>query len=525
VQRAGKSESVRVACLLVPELPAAAALRAEPELADRPLAVVSEAGPRAVVVSLSPAGARAGLHPGDALAHARAVCAGLAVRVASPAREAAARAALLDVALSVSPRAEGAAPGSGARAGEAIVHLEVSGLERLYPSEAGLANALVARAQRLALPAVVVLAGSRAAATLLARALARREGPGATRVIAPGAEARALASLPTDLLELDDVLAGTLSRFGLRRIGELLALPPALVASRLGSEAAVRLAPLRGQGGEPPIPMPRVARLEEELDFETPLDRLEPLAFALGGLLTRLLGRLAVRHLACGELELRLALESSGASAVEREGMDVRRVRLAAPSVEPRTWLRRLRAVLESDPPGAAIAGCGLAAEGQPARRDQLDLFRPAGPAPAALDALVAELAALCGEHRVGSPRIPDDPRPGAFSLGPFALEPSRDPPAGRAAPGPGSLALRMLRPPLPAVVRLCAGRPAWVGSAMSSGTVVHCAGPWRTTGGWWSEAQRFAFDSFDVATHDGLLMRLRYDHLRRRWEIDALYD
>jgi hypothetical protein len=54
---------------------------------------------------------------------------------------------------------------------------------------------------------------------------------------------------------------------------------------------------------------------------------------------------------------------------------------------------------------------------------------------------------------------------------------------------------------------------------------VVRCAGPWRTTGGWWTEAGRFAFDSYDVATSDGLLVRLRRDLLRDRWEIDAAYD
>jgi len=86
-------------------------------------------------------------------------------------------------------------------------------------------------------------------------------------------------------------------------------------------------------------------------------------------------------------------------------------------------------------------------------------------------------------------------------------------------------LSIRALRPPLLADVRLGAGRPVWIRSAVANGEVVHAAGPWRTTGGWWSEEQRFAFDAYDVATSDGLLVRLRYDHLRRIWEIDALYD
>jgi hypothetical protein len=68
-------------------------------------------------------------------------------------------------------------------------------------------------------------------------------------------------------------------------------------------------------------------------------------------------------------------------------------------------------------------------------------------------------------------------------------------------------------------------GGPAFVRSAVASGRVLHVAGPWRTTGGWWSAEDRFAYDYFDVQTSDGTLARLRYDHRARAWEIDAVYD
>jgi protein ImuB len=84
---------------------------------------------------------------------------------------------------------------------------------------------------------------------------------------------------------------------------------------------------------------------------------------------------------------------------------------------------------------------------------------------------------------------------------------------------------VRALRPPPPAEVRLRAGLPAWVRSAVASGDVVHCAGPWRSSGGWWSEGRHFACDVFDVATGDGLLVRLRHDRLRGTWHVDAVYD
>ena len=65
----------------------------------------------------------------------------------------------------------------------------------------------------------------------------------------------------------------------------------------------------------------------------------------------------------------------------------------------------------------------------------------------------------------------------------------------------------------------------AQIRSAISSGTILHAAGPWRTTGRWWSEDGRFAVDHYDVQVSDGSLLRLRFDWIRRRWEVDAIYD
>ena len=59
----------------------------------------------------------------------------------------------------------------------------------------------------------------------------------------------------------------------------------------------------------------------------------------------------------------------------------------------------------------------------------------------------------------------------------------------------------------------------------LANGEVTRCAGPWRTTGGWWSREERFAFDHFDVQTSDGLVVRLRRDLITGCWQIDAVYD
>jgi protein ImuB len=505
---------MRIACCLVPDLPLAAQLRAEPELVGRPLALASAPGPRAEIVGISPEAARRGIRRGSSIAQARAVCAELCVRVASPALVQTARDALLDAALGCAPRAALAPRASGAFAAEAAVLLDAAGVSSLFHSEAGFATALAARAEALGLPGCVAVASSRCVAHLAARRLASSQ-PGQVCVLPAGSEGAWLAPLPIDLLDPDDSLAQTLTSLGVHTLRDLLRLPRRALAARFGPPVLRLIALARGEEPELPLPIPAPARLREAIDLEFAAERLEALGFVLQGLLSRLLARLETRHLACGELVLALSLEGGG--------RDARRIGLAAPTLDLRLLVRLLWRSLEAQPPAAAVVAAVLETEGRPASLHQLDLFRPAGPAPAALGRTLAELAALCGHERIGAPELADDHRPDAFALAPFLPSPSEA--ASRAEGREHVLAVRALRPPVAAEVRTQHGRPEWIRSAVASGRVVQLAGPWRTTGGWWSREQRFAYDYFDVQTSDGSVARLRFDHLERRWQIDGVYD
>jgi protein ImuB len=503
---------VRIACLFVRDVVLAAELRARPEERGLALAIASGPGPRAEIFSVSPEAARRGVRPFRSVANARALCAELCVRVASPALERAAREALLDAALACSPRAAPAPRGAGVHAAEASVFLDASGVGTLFGSEAGFAAALAARALALGLPAVVAVAASRGVAHVAARAARPEE----VCVIPAGAEPAFLAPLPVDLLAPEDALAESLTRFGIRRIGELARLPPAALAARLGAAALALLARARGEEEPLPLPVHAETRLCEAIDLEYALDRLEPLGFVLRGLLSRLAARLGARGLVCGELELELGLEGGG--------RDARRIGVAAPTRDERALLGLLRLALETQPPCAPVEAAALATRGVPARADQLDLFRPAGPAPEVLGRTLAKLEALCGEGRVGVPAVAADHHPDAFGLGAFSAT-SREPEPRQADREEPPLALRALRPPAPAQVREQAGRPTWLRSAVANGPVLRVAGPWRTSGNWWSEERCFAYDSYDVHTGDGSVVRLRRDLLRRTWEIDGIYD
>ncbi|MCP3986816.1 MAG: hypothetical protein GY723_20715 [bacterium] len=514
--------SHRLACLLIPAMPLAAALRAHPELAGRPFAVASAAGPRAEILAVSPEAARSAVRPGTTVVHARAACAELHVQVTSPALERAARDALLDAALSTSPRAELAPAHTGLHAAEAAVFVDARGVEALFHSETGFASALGERAARLGLPGVVAVAASRGAARILARQLAFSGE--SLRVVPPGGDALALAPLSLDLLNPDDDLANALTRFGLHRVADLLRLPERTLTQRLGARIVPLLELARGHDPSPPPPAETTTRFEEAQELEFPVHRLEPLLFVLNGMLSRLLERLSCRSLALGELELELGFQSGGC--------DARRIGLAAPTLDPRLALRLIALSLESKPPGDAPAHVRLATPGAPLRGDQLDFFRSPGPSPAVLDQTLAELAALCGTERVGAPAVADDHHPDAYEVAAFR------PPHAPAAATPSSierapssiaagrhLALRALRPPVHAQVDAPGDQPRRVRSPLANGEVIHCAGPWRTTGRWWSEDERYAFDHYDVQTGDGWVFRLRKDHVARCWSIDAVYD
>jgi len=386
-----------------------------------------------------------------------------------------------------------------------------------------------------------------------------------TTVLPPGGDAAFLAPLALDLLNPEDALADALSRFGLRRVGDLLRVPERALLNRLGPALLPLLALARGEDASPPPRAPDAACFEEGSELEAPLAQQEPLLFVLRGLLARLAERLACRGLAFGALTLSCELEGGG--------RDVRTLGLAAPTLDVRAVLRLVALALEARPPSAAIDAIRVTTEGAVLRGDQLDFFAPAGPSPAALSRTLAELAALCGTERVGAPALADAHRPDAFALAPFALHaaagatrerarggergatarehvpgaraesavstPSTStrtsterledaPRAARALPASSALAsglaVRALRPPLAAAVRSARGAPHWVQSALANGEVLRCAGPWRTTGQWWSD-ERYAFDHYDVLTSDGNVVRLRRDLLHERWEIDGVFD
>jgi protein ImuB len=496
---------VRYACLLVLDLPLAAALRAEPELRGKPVALVEEGDERATIL--------AGWMRGLTVSQARTVRPDLVVRSLSIEGIRSAREALLDVACSVTPRVEDAVPG--------LVFLDLNGTQALFSSERGLLTALETRLGEVGLEGTRTGMGPTRTVAHLA---AYHRGGG--HIVAADTVEEFLNPLPVDLLDPPQEEAERLTRWGVRTLGELGALPRHALGSRLGEEG-VRLARrARGEDLAPFRPTPAAPRFEEGTETGYPAENLETLAFLLRSVLDRLTRRLRLRGLAMRELHLELGLESGELFS--------RPVRLAAPTLEVPVLVSLIRLTLEKDSPREPVERVRLVATPGGVETAQLDLFLPPLPAPSELAVTVARLEALCGSGRVGAPGLEDTHHPEAGHVDPFARENSQTPPPslqGGSPPPPSALALRALRPPLPVRVYGMEGGPARVeplkspgARGLHGGRVIHRAGPWRLYGEWWGES-RFARDYFDVELTDGGLYRLYRNLEDGGWFVDGIYD
>jgi len=382
--------------------------------------------------------------------------------------------------------------------GADTVILDIDGLGSLFGSVHEIANAV---AQRAGFPVNIAIAANPDAAFHAAR------GFQGISIVPEGDEAKFLATLPLALLSPAEEIAETLARWGIRTFRDLDALPDLGVAARLGEEG-VRLQKLaRGESSRPLVPVDAPQHFEEAMELEYPVDLLEPLLFVLGRLLGDVCGRLEEHALAAIELRLRLQLENAGEHA--------RAIRLPVPMRSSRVFLKLLELDLEKHPPAAPIVRVTLAAEPAKPRVTQNGLFIPLAPEPEKLELTLARIAAVVGDGNVGSPELLDTHRPGAFRMRPFGVKQQR---TGRNT-CPTQLAFRVFRPPLAAKVQ-----GSFVSAPGVRGKIVQQAGPWRTSGDWWTTAA-WARDEWDVALSDGSLYRIYCDASTGRWFIEGSYD
>jgi protein ImuB len=465
------------------------------------------------------------VRPGLTVSQARAVAGGrlgadhLLVFPAQPADTAAAVAALADLGYGFAPQVESV--------GERL-YLDVAELTQLYPEgERAVAQAIAAQAARLGLEVQVGVASSKTIARVVAQATDNGvvpTGTAATRAyLAPIPMATVLAAgLPVNIgndrgAEPAELLQ-QLKRWGINTLGMLAELPATEVALRLGRVGAFLHALARGTANEPFAPSLPPDALEEGTDIDYPVAEIEPLAFILRGLFDRALGRLTCRGLACAGLGLRFKLDP--------RGFDVRELTLAAPTRETGTLLELVRLDLARRPPPAPVVGIAALILPARVRAAQLDLFRPPGPAPEKMAATLSRLSSLVGPENVGAPVLCDTYREEAVAMTTYQLGAA---PVETTTSGTQlSLAFRRFHPPQPIEVLMDRDGPSALrgqsGGDIGTTRVLVAAGPYRSSGAWWTE-ESFSRDYWDVHAADGAVYRMHQDRTNGTWFVDGYYD
>jgi hypothetical protein len=217
---------------------------------------------------------------------------------------------------------------------------------------------------------------------------------------------------------------------------------------------------------------------------------------------------------------------------------------------DPKVLRTLLMLDLESHPPPAAVDIVAIEIDPAPGRVLQYSLLERARPSAETLATLTARLAALVGESRAGQAVLLDSHGPDAFALRRFApADRGGSPRVPELAPPPllEPAVLRRFRPPIAVRVTVDRGRPAFLfidRRGLPGGAVEQCAGPWRSSGAWWTapgtalshprcdrepgEVSRpWNRDEWDVALSDGSVCRLfqARDTESGQWFLDGVVD
>lgn len=511
------------AVIFIPNFSLQAVQRHEPDLRERTVALVDPALPKPVIVQLTSAARSYGVCEGLTASQAMARCAELTIKARSLPEEESATEVLLQTAYAFSPNIESTAPGG--------CTLELKGLPFQSNTDAASqwAEKLLEVLAQFYIEAKIGFATTPELALLAARAanpiLVLQSANPKIDFHTARVESFPLLSLePT--LEIQEILR----RWGIRTVGELLALGKDATAERLGP-AAVEL--FNRVSPDSPRPLKLVTppnEFAEQIDFEHEIETAEPLLFVLRRFIEQLSRRLELIYLVVAELHLRLGLSSGDKHE--------RLFKIPSPTGNIDTLFRMLQTHLETVRTDSPITSLRLAAKPAKPEAQQFGLFESTLRDPNQFVETLARLTGLVGSENTGTPELIASHKPDSFRMGvpEFGSQTERDiyaaltrtvqraqkssspirslkRPEDRAPKQPGfntrtGLQLRRFRPPLASHIEFREGTPSLLRSPLFIGSIVEKRGPFFSSGNWW-DAGRWAREEWDVETSDGSLFRI----------------
>ena len=499
------------AAVHIPEFPIAAWQKRAPALRSYPCVVLDGIPPQETIVSLCQKAKAAGVDHGMSKVQAETSCkAQFRERQIEEEQEAYAVAA--EIVDRFSPRVEAIASPANGYAGAhrlaVVLLIDIFGTGTLFGTADSYARKLHRELRSAGFPASIATAPNAEAALMLARS-------GEKIVCTDRGSLRGkLARLPASLLPCEPKMLLVLSRWGVRTLGELAALPEIALVSRLGQHGRRLQLLARGEAEHLLVPAEAEFTLSETAVLDSPLELLDSLLFVLSPMLEAVLRKAMDYAHALRSIKLTLQLERGDPHSIV--------IRPATPTQNREVLLKLLHLELQAHPPKSGIVSVTLDAEPTEPQTAQRGLFQAQFPEPDKLELLLARLRSIAGENNVGSPQLANSHSADAFNMVPFRPSIRTDIEASSLL---SRTALRVFRPPQLVRVISQYDQPSalfWQGERL---TISCAAGPWHASGSWW-DGQAWDHDLWDVVAAESLqVLRLRQEHASATWSVVGLYD
>jgi protein ImuB len=493
-------------CVHVPAFPAQARLRLRPDQSKDAVVVIEGEPPLQTACSANLKAQHMGVAAGMTRAELDAFPE-LIVLQRSAVEERATQAALLQMVAAFTPRVE-VVPSQEAF----VCVLDMAGVQWIF-GDAERVIAAIAKAI-CSLGLIARLASSCNFHTSVCAAPFARSKP---VVIPAGVERQWLGRLPVSALGLTPEQAERMTLWGVRTLRELADLPEVELVVRLGQHGKRLRQLAMGTHQHLMVPEEDGLAFEDAAEFDAPEDRLDSLLFVVGPMLDQMLLRAQAHAYSLASLTLTLALDGGGEH--------VRTLKPAMPLAERAVWLKLIHLDMQSHPPPAGVVGLRVSAEPGKRGKVQMGLFSPQLPEPTRLDVTLAQIEAMVGEGRIGSPRLLDTHHPQDFVVERFVVKTAQS----KSEPPRVSAVLRRLRPPATLHMWFDAGsdRPNAFALEGRRYRVMDAFGPWRRSGEWWSQRvwSRDEWDVRAIAGETAITCLIVHDLLRHQWALEAFYD
>ncbi len=287
-------------CVLLPHWPIDRLRRKQPAYRHKPVVLIESTATRQKVIAVSKEATHLGIRPGMTLAEARALYAQVMPAPHEADRDARALVALGKWMTRFSPvvaTGRGLTPIDSEQS--ASLFLDVTGCERLYGGLGCLMKQVADCMHSLDLTARVAIAPTPGAAWAIAFAGQDQS------VVGQEDLSKVLATLSPRALRIEEEIVNCLRHLGLQTIGQLIALPRALLPARFGRQLLLRLDQALGRVAEPLVPLIHEEPVQAAMDFDGVIQSLETLWVVFQQLLRDIITQLAKRGAGARRLDAR----------------------------------------------------------------------------------------------------------------------------------------------------------------------------------------------------------------------------